>query len=215
MTTTFLNEAILKTARAALEKGETAFGLYCDSVPGVRGCTKAQVIAEFNTAKLQAERGDSFKALSKKCEGYKVPKSVISLLLAGAKHVADYTVAEVKDGDTVTTEGFTPKLTFIVELAAKEKADDEDKGIFKVLSGRVGTRAAKGGKVGGKSRISAFIAWEKTGKVKGDGFKILKTDGGYKVDGRFVQKGKLTAFLVKVHPKSHTVQKLRDYGQAV
>jgi len=175
--------------------------------------TAIQARAAFKADLAGAQRDASLESLRKEAVGYAIPPKLLKLVIAGEKHIADHSIVEVKKGDKVITESFTPKLTYIVTV-------EEGKAKLEILSGKVGKRS-KDGAVGSNSRISAFVAWER-GAKKGDKFKVVKADSdgkkGYKVDGRFVPsrgKGGLAAFILKVHAKSHTAKILTDYGYSL
>ncbi len=136
------------------------------------------------------------------------------MLKKGAKFITENTIEEKKKGDKVIQEGYTPKLTFVVEL-------DGDKGVLKVISGKKSKRSANG-TVGSNSRISAFNAY-KRGKKAGDTFKVEKADEGgkkgFRVDGRFVPSrgkgGGLAGFILKTQGDSKTAEILRNYGYSL
>lgn len=198
-------------------KGEKAFITFSKvAVTMFKGISDIQFRAAFEMVRADAARIESFGQLEKEAKGYKVTSKLISILQDGAAHVKTYSIAEVKKGDKVVTESFTPKLTYILELTG------EDTVTLKVIDGKIGKRSANG-TVGSNSRISAFIAWGR-GAKKGDTFKVVKVTNsegkvtGYKVDGRAVAsrgKGGLSAYILKMHPKSETTKILVSYGYSL
>lgn len=217
------------TATIEFAKGADAFDAYAVMVPKVCGGTEDEFRTAFADFRAAAERGISLKSIEKDLAAFKVTKSIIKELAKGHAHITKFTITEEKDDDgKITTPGFTPKLTYVLEYIpeVEEVKNDKDEitteavaasAIIKVIAGKVSTRSV--GKGEKKGRVSAFVAWEKTGKKQGDTFVILKTKGsdgkvdGYKVDGRFVGKGKLTKFLLDVHPNSKTIAHMRSYPE--
>lgn len=209
------------TAMTKFDEGTEAFDAYASLVPQVCGGTETDFRSAFEAFRQSALRTESLKVIEKDADSYKVPKSLISRLAKGHAYISEFTISEVKDDDgKVITPAFTPKLTYIIEyIPATGEGDDAkpESAKLRVIAGKVSTRSV--GKGEKKGRISAFVAWDKTGKAQGDTFVIIKTKGndgkvdGYKVDGRFVGKGKLTQFLLKMHPNSKTVAHMRTYPE--
>lgn len=202
-------QTVLPMALAAFEKGTKSFDTFAKAAEGVMGCTPAVFKAAFESVRVQAAMAESFGNVAKEATSYKVPKTILKILKQGAEHVAAFTVAEVKEGDKVTTPAFTPRVTFAFEYDS-----EADTAKLVAIQGRVSSRVAKGGTPGTNSRISAYVAWKRGAKA-GDTFKVTKADKGYKVDGRFVpsrQNGGLAGYVLKAHPNSKTTEILKSYG---
>lgn len=203
-------DSILPQALAAYEKGEKDFSAFAAVASGMFGHKdSATFVAAFHKVRAEAKRNADFATLAEKVGAYKVPKSLATLVKLGQAFVTAHSVAEEKEGDTVKVPGFTPRVVFTVEYDA-----EKDTATVSVTQGKVTTRASKGDKPGSNSRVSAYTAW-KRGAKSGDSFKVVKVDGGYKVDGRFVPSranGGLAAFVLKVHPTTKTAEILKQYG---
>jgi len=206
-------EGIMPSLLEAHESGKKDFDAAIAGVVMLYKVTATQARAAFKADLAGAKRDASLESLRESASNYKVPAKLLGILTDGVKHILAHTIEEVKKGDKVVTEGFTPKVTFIVTI-------DDGTGKLEVISGKVGKRSANGS-VGSNSRISAFVAWGR-GVKKGDTFKVVQHvesgKKGYKVDGRFVPsrgKGGLAAFILKVHGKSHTAKILTDYGYSL
>jgi len=213
-----IDEKVLPQALEAFNAGKESFEGFCAAAKILYRVEPEIFKAAFAKQRIGAARDAGFVALQKQAAGKTVTKPILALLELGAKFVTDHTIHEVKKGEEIVVAGYTPKVSFVVELIPGVDGKPA-KGAIQVVLGAIRTRASKGGTKSPNSRISAFVAWDKTGSKKGDKFKVVKVKdsngklSGYKVDGRIVKKGGLTDYLVKMYPNSATVQKLRDYGQ--
>jgi hypothetical protein len=214
---------MLPMALKAHAKGTKDFDKFCTAAAGLLvGGTSAKVKAAFETVRIETERTESFKGISKNIAGIKVPKTMLKVLQEAHEHIVKFTVTEKKDGDKVITKAFTPRIRVEVEYTPAQNVGTKEEiaatAKFTAVEGRI-TARTKGGTKSGKSRISAYVAYER-GVKAGDKFKVEKCDGGYKfyavgsTVGRFVKKGKLTELFIAVVPESFTVGILKDYGQA-
>ena len=214
--------SVMEMALAASKKGKKEFDKHASAVPVVCGGTVKEWLAHWEIARQAAQRDASVKTIEARCAAYPVPKKLLAILQAAHEHCDEFKVAEVKDGDKVVTPAFLPRLAFTMTFVPEE-GDKAAHGIVKVTSGKVTTRASKGGTKGENSRISAFTAW-KTGKKRGDTFVVTQEKNsekkvcGYKVyaskddtTGRYVVKGKLTEYFLAQYPKSETIAYMRTY----
>lgn len=192
-----------KTFKAMANMAPTFFGVDSDTF------TKA-----FHKVRADASRAEGFKTLSETVAKAGITKGILNVLAQGQAWVEENTIQEVKDkDDNITTAGFVPKLSWSIDYVPANGEDSKAvaKLVCSIGAARRPRRVSKEGDK--KGRISAYVAWDKTGKVQGDTFNIVKCDGGYKVDGRFVNKGKLTGFLLSVHPNSKTIEKMKQYPE--
>lgn len=203
--------AVMPMALAASAKGEKDLAQFASAAEGILGVKAAIFLSAFQGIRVEAERSEAVKVIEAAAAGYSVPNGMLKVLKMGVDFTTKYTIAEQKDGETVKVAGYTPRLTFMVEMAEDGTAS------LKVNAGSIGVRASKGGTKADSSRISAFEAW-KRGVKGGDTFKVVKDGKSYKVDGRIVpgrKNGGLTGFILKVHPNSKTAAILKDYGNSL
>lgn len=207
-------EAILGKALEAHAKGKKAFDSFLGVVEMAMGCSPKVFRDSFEAVRVKAQSDADISKVRTLAEQYKIPAGLQKVVKAGQAYIAKYTVEEKKEGDKVVTEGFTPRLTYVVTVEGDEMK-------LEILSGKVGKRSANG-TVSSNSRISAFVAWQRGFKA-GDTFKVVKlTEAGkvtgYKVDGRVVAsrgKGGLVQYILKMHKDSNTARILRDYGNSL
>jgi len=217
---------IMGRANIKFAEGKDVFDAYAAIVPDVCGGTEAEFRSAFAMFRQKAERDVSIKSIEKDLTSYKVPVSIVKKLAKGNDHITKFTVAPIKDAEgKVTTPGYTPKLTYVVEFipGTEEKKNDDgeviapakaDSAKLKLIVGKVSTRSTGSGTK--KGRISMLNAW-KFGKKKGDKFKLEACDGGTKYYaegdtlGRFVKKGELTGYLKRVEGDSETIKHAASY----
>lgn len=130
-------------------------------------------------------------------------------------------IATVAESEAIAAMSITAdktKLNASITALAKEASE---KGLILSITyadekatlsiGKARKARSTDGKVGTGSRKSAFVAAEE-GKAKGDTFSIVKAEKGYKDGDRFIPRGKLAGYLLKVYPTSKTAAILLRYG---
>lgn len=205
---------VLPQALKAWNDSPKTFKSMAAMAPTFFGVDSDTFTTAFHKVRADVARAEGFKTLTDTVGKVNVTKGILNTLAIGQEWIEENTILEVKDSEgKVTTPGFVPKLSWSIEYTPSNGEDSKPvaKLVCSIGAAKRTRRVSKEGDKRG--RISAFVAWDKTGKVQGDTFKIEKTSGGYKVDGRFVGKGKLTGFLLKVYPNSKTIEKMKQYPE--
>lgn len=144
------------------------------------------------------------------------PKAIEAALMARIAAVkADEAVAQmqadtakVKLSKTITSLAVkADKAGLVLSIVVKD-------GKASLAIGKARKARSTDGKVSTTSRKSAFVA-AKEGKKKGDTFTIVKAEKGYKCGERFIPRGKLAGYILKVHPTSHAAEILKRYGYSL
>jgi len=213
-------------ATEEFNKGDTkGFAAYADMVAKVTGSTAEDFLAAFTLHRAKAAQESSITAINEFAATRTVTKTVMALLNKCHDHVKAFTIAEVKDSeDKVTTPGYKPKLTVVIEYTPSTGEGNDmvaAKAAFKVIAGKVSTRSG-GGKGGTKKgRISLMNAYKWVNKNidGGERFKLeAADDGGTRYwpagdtgAGRYIPKKGLTKFLLAVENDCETLNHARSY----
>lgn len=205
---------VLPQALKAYNDSPKSFKSMAAMAPTFFGVDSDTFTKAFHKVRADVARQEGFKTLSEAVGKAGITKGLMNILAQGQTWIEENTILEVKDSaDKVITAGFVPRLSWAIEYTPSNGEDS--KAVAKLICSIGGAkRTRRVSKEGDKKgRISAYVAWDKTGRDQGDTFKIEKCTGGYKVDGRFVAKGKLTGFLLKVYPNSKTIEKMKQYPE--